>query len=104
MEKFSNDLIENVAINALTAAHDWGIPLNSRFTMFKTTALRYITNEKKWRWELIGGVHSKKLNWTDEGIKEEIIQFLCKAKPDFERELLRAKSELDLTKKTVYAL
>ena len=107
MEKFSNDPIENVAINALPNSHtNFRTMLFIRDISFKTVVLRYYTNEKKWQWGNVDIVFENfvKLNWTDPGAKEGIIDFLCKAKPELEREFLRAKSELDLTKKTDLAL
>lgn len=100
MEKFSNDPIENVAINALPDV--WPQHAERLITFDKTT-LCYLIKSQKWLWEY-RGQFSDYLDWGGNGVKEQIIEFLCKAEPDFERELLRAKSELDLTKKTVYAL
>ena len=101
MEKFSNDPIENMAINALDR---YDKAKRIRLTISQPIILSYIKYDKKWRWELLNGPSSKKLNWADEGVKEKIIKFLIGVKPELEREFLRAKSELDLTKKTVSAL
>lgn len=100
MKKFSNDPLENVAINALP--YFWEDPGHRMIHDDKTT-LCYVVKSQKWLWEY-RGQHSEYLSWVGNGVKEEIIDFLCKVKPDLAREFLRAKSELDLTKKTISAL
>lgn len=100
MEKFSNDPIENVAINALP---DFWPLYKLREIEFKKTTLYYFINSQKWEWEY-RGKFSGRLDWGGKGVKEKIIKFLIEAKPELEREFLRAKSELDLTKKTISAL
>lgn len=69
------------------------------------TVLYYFKKSQEW-------VFANRLNsnipyglarpWVE--MKDQILDFLKAAKPDFERELLREKSELDLTKKTISAL
>lgn len=105
MKNFSNDPVENVAINALEAFDEFGV----RWLAYrhKNKTFIYTKRDQKWQRFVLGGSGNgwgRKCFWTEKGVKEEIIDFLCKAKPELEREFLRAKSELDLTKKTISAL
>lgn len=100
MEKFSNDPIENVAINALPKK----LPkYKLRAIKFNNATLYFYIDLKKWEWVHHGGGNVQ-VRWGGVGVKEKIIKFLIEAKPELEREFLRAKSELDLTKKTISAL
>ena len=96
MEKFSNDPIENIAINAL---EEWWGLLQVRFN---DEVLTYCPAEGDWHcpWTVMG----ESVKWSDAGEKEKIIDFLCIAKPDFERELLRARSEVVLSNAPLNAL
>lgn len=106
MEKFSNDPVENVAINAL--CHEGGdLGICEAFYRYKNKTFIYRKSFKRWQRIVVGGSGNSWgpwRFWTEKGVKEEIIDFLCKAKPELEREFLRAKSELDLTTKTISAL
>ncbi len=98
MENFSNDLMENMAINALP---DVWPKYKLRLITFDKITLSYQTEAHVWTFDF---GHSpdleiddrfKKLFWSRNGEKEQIIDFLCKAKPDFERDFLRKKADLD---------
>lgn len=103
MEKFSNDPVENVAINALEAFDDFGVA----WLAYRHKNKTFIYTKRDQKWQRVAGCSAngfaRKRFWTEKGVKEEIIDFLCKAKPELEREFLRAKSELDLTSKPIDA-
>ena len=107
MKIFSNDPLENVAINALPIIDP---KYNLREITFDKITLSYQTEAHVWTFDfghspdLEMADRFKKLYWSRNGEKEKIIDFLCKAKPDFERELLRARSEVVLSNAPLNAL
>lgn len=98
MEKFSNDPIENFLINCLD-----NDPALAALFYFNDhgEAIYYFLDDKKWKFDDGRKPRSPEFDFTDSIARAEIIRFLIEAKPELEREFLRAKSELDLTTKTI---
>ena len=93
MKNFSNDPMENLAIKALPKK----LPkYKQRAIKFNNATLYFYIDLKIWELVHHGGGNVK-VRWGDVGEKEKIIKLLIEAKPELEREFLRAKSKETLT-------
>lgn len=94
MEKFSNDPLENFLINCLD-----NDPALAALFYFNDhgEAIYYFLDDKKWEFDDGRKHRSPEFDFTDSTARAEIIRFLIEAKPDLERELLRARQEEILT-------